>query len=197
MNELAEAACDQVIGNIVQTRAGGAVQRCHGIRHNGSYSNAEHTWGVMVLLWHIYPDQFAALAPYALSHDVPEFIFGDVPAPSMRYVPGLRASLGKLEDRLNRLYGNKAEGALDEASHQILKSCDRLDLWFWCKEQLMLGNIFASECKTELERYFAEPNALEARARQVYDRAKGSALLPRQAGVAEAIVALVEKEEGK
>lgn len=181
--------------NIVQSRAGGAVQRCHGIRHIGSYSNAEHTWGVLLLLWHIHPEHFGAVAPFALSHDVPEFIFGDVPAPTMRYVPGLREQLGEYEDFLNASYGNMPEGSLQELDPEgfaALKDCDRLDLWFWCVEQRALGNMFAYECQKELERYF-EQGGLTARAMEVYHAAQKVPLLPAQAGVAEAIVGEVKR----
>lgn len=190
----------RVLHNIVQSRAGGATQRCHGIRHLGSYSNAEHTWGVLLLLQHLYPDHFPVVAPYALTHDVPEYIWGDVPAPSMRYIPGLREQLGRYEDALNAELGNHPEGVLermDPERFRILKSCDRLELWFWCREQLLMGNRFAGECLVELERYF-EGGALEARADGLWRHARvldgTSALLPSQAGVAERIVNKLEAE---
>lgn len=39
---------------ILNARAGGAVQRCHTIRHHGEYTNAQHQWGVAMLLWYLY-----------------------------------------------------------------------------------------------------------------------------------------------
>ncbi len=180
---------------IRQTRAGGAVQRCHGMRHNGSYSNAEHTWGVLVLLQHLYPDQFAEIAPYALAHDVPEFIFGDIPAPTMRYVPGLRNQLGRYEDALNRELGNKPEGELSGEAHAILKSCDRLELWFWCREQLAAGNFFAREFLDELERYLTS-GGLHETADLWWRATRNMSVVPRQAGVAERIVSKVEEGGG-
>lgn len=186
-------AVQKKIRQIVQSRAGGAVQRCHGIRHIGSYSNAEHTWGVLQLLWQLYPDHFAAIAPVALAHDIPEFIFGDVPAPTMRYVPGLREQLGEYEDALNVECGNLPESSLTGLDFRILKSCDRLEFWFWTQEQALLGNQFAHEGQFEIERYFNnDPNALEERAREVWLEARAMCLAPSQAGVAERIAKEVE-----
>jgi hypothetical protein len=189
----------RLLSDIVQTRAGGAVERCHGIRHQGSYSNAAHTWGVLVLLQKLYPEDFAIIAPYALYHDVPEFVFGDVPAPTMRHVPGLREQLGEYEDALNIEVGGFPEGALasmDPVRFKRFKACDRLDLWLWCMEQELAGNLFARECRLELQRYLATPGALDERAAALYDHmtmASGREdFLPRQAGVAERIVKQVE-----
>ena len=47
---------------ITAIRTGGGVERCHGVRHQGSYSNAAHTWGVLVLLQVLWPNDFPRLA---------------------------------------------------------------------------------------------------------------------------------------
>lgn len=194
--QMDDAALDVVAANIVASRAGGAVERCHGIRHLGSYSNAAHQWGVAMLLHYLYPQHFARCVLHALTHDVPEFIFGDVPAPSMRYVPGMAKGLKSLEAAYAQSIGLPAEGdGLTEDEFRALKSCDRLELYLWCCEQQAMGNQFASECRRELARYFTEENGLDAaglafwrRMEAGYNSLSGPSVVPEQAGVAQRIV---------
>jgi len=181
--------------NIVQTRAGGAVERCHviGSRKHGSYTNSQHQWGVAMLLWHLYPEYFNALVSVALSHDVPEFVFGDAPATTKRVVPGLRDQLAALEGEYNNSIGLPAEEGLTEVEGAVVKSCDRLELWLWCREQLLMGNQFVIEFIEELERWFAEPGYLEPRAYAYWEMVRdglgpSSNMMPTVAGVVKGAV---------
>jgi hypothetical protein len=168
---------------VIQSRSGGAVERCHGIPHQGSYSNAAHSWGVAMLMWYLWPDDFPRLAAYCLSHDVPEAWVGDSPAPVGRYVPGFKNEVGKLETRINHSLGLPAEHDLDELDFAKLKACDRLEFWLWSKEQLLRGNLYAQEGLTEIERYFDEV-PLPPRGQALLDALKAREnLLPRQSGV--------------
>lgn len=175
--------------NIIQARSGGRVERCHGLFHVGSYSNATHQWGVAMLMWYIWPEDFPRLAIHCLTHDVPEAWVGDIPAPTGRYVPGLSTSLKAIETALNHKIGLPGEHDLNEEDFAKLKACDRLEFWLWSMEQVhLLGNKFAAEGLEEIERYFTEVK-LPERADWVYKFLKaqhgGSAkgLLPIQAGV--------------
>jgi 5'-deoxynucleotidase YfbR-like HD superfamily hydrolase len=175
----------KLLFNIVQTRAGGAVERCHGIRHQGSYSNAMHQWGVTALLWAIYPEDFPRLAQYTMFHDGGEFIFGDLPAPTMRYVPGLAPAIHKLESNVCEAYGLPREDSLSPEDHAKVKVCDRLELLLWCKEQIMMGNLFALEICAEIIKYLDQAG-MTGTAQELYLAIKaGSNILPKQAGVAE------------
>ena len=84
----------QVLRNIIQSRCGGRVERCHVIPHLGSYSNASHSWGVAMLMHYLWPKDFPRLAIYCLSHDIPEAWTGDIPAPVAWAVPELKEALG-------------------------------------------------------------------------------------------------------
>jgi hypothetical protein len=141
------------ITNIIAARAGGKTERCHGIPHQDSYSVAAHSWGVAMLMLQMWPEDFPRLGPYCLSHDVPEYWSGDVPSPTMRYVPGLREQLGEIEDKLNRRVGLPAEGDLSPEDHLKVKCCDWLEFYFWCREQLLMGNRFALEAMKEVTLY--------------------------------------------
>lgn len=181
------AACrsgwDTMADQLVQSRAGGAVERCHGIPHQGSYSNGAHSWGVAMLMWYLWPEDFPRLAIYCLTHDVPEAWVGDSPAPVGRYVPGYKDEVGKLETRINHSLGLPAEHDLDLADYEKLKACDRLEFWMWSKEQLHRGNLYAQEGLTEIERYFDEV-PLPERAKELLAALRNRAnVLPRQAGV--------------
>jgi hypothetical protein len=43
---------------VIQSRSGGRVERCHGLPHHGTYSNASHQWGVAMLMHYLWPDDF-------------------------------------------------------------------------------------------------------------------------------------------
>lgn len=172
--------------NITQARVGGRVERAHGIPHHGSYSNAAHTWGVLLLMYYLWPLDFPRLAAVTMAHDVPEAWFGDVPAPTMRYVPGLKDTANLIETSLNQAIGLPAEADLEASDFAKLKACDRLELYIWCREQELLGNQFANETRVELARFFAE-TPLPAEAQALYLEMEASVLLPRQAGVMKAL----------
>lgn len=179
------------LDRVVQGRLGLKVQRCHNIPHQGSYSVGEHVSGMMLLAWHLYPDDFAALAPAILSHDIGEGWIGDIPAPTMRYVPGLREAIGHLENMIQAEYGLFPEERLPLDLHAKLKACDRLELLLWALEQTGTGNHYAQGCIEELMLYLgSEPEkTLPGPAFLFYQRLMtGRDIFPRQAGVVRAIV---------
>lgn len=180
--DLEAAEEDECVRRVIQARAGGRVERCHGIPHHGSYNNATHSWGVAMLMYYLWPEDFARLVMACLSHDVPEAWLGDVPAPTMRYVPGLKAELGALERDVNLSLGLPAEQDLSDEDHAKLKACDRLEFYLWCREQLRFGNGFVEESMREVERYFEEV-PLPERAQRFYLRLRERSVLPKQAGV--------------
>lgn len=167
---------------IVQARAGGRVERGHNCHHLGSYSNAAHSWGVAMLMWYLWPEDFPRLALICLAHDVPEAWVGDIPAPVGRYLPGLKAELTKAEKVLAGRVGLPADSDLNEEDHAKLKACDRLEFYMWCREQLAQGNQFARDPLTEITHYL-DVQGLPAPADAVYREMRSSDLLPRQTGV--------------
>jgi len=184
----------EVFERITQARLGGKVERCHGIPHLGSYSNAAHTWGVLLLLYYLFPGDFMRLAAVALAHDVPEGWVGDVPATVMRYSKSVRPELAKLEKLIADDLGLPFEGDLSPEDHAKLKACDRLDLYLWCMDQLAYGNLHAAEPMRELDRYFTE-SPLPSPALEFWDHIRGDLqkVIPKQAGV---VQQLVEKVYG-
>lgn len=168
--------------NLTQARAGGRVERCHGIPHQGSYSNAAHSWGVAMLIHYLWPADFGRLAIYALSHDVPEAWVGDIPSPALAYTPGLKGALSGLEARLNEDLNLPAETNLLGEDYLKLKSADRLDLYLWARDQANMGNRFAEELMTELRRS-VEEFPMHPDATALFEELDKSTCLPVLAGV--------------
>jgi hypothetical protein len=137
--------------NIIESRAGGKVERCHGVVHIGSYSNAAHSWGVAMLMHYLWPEDFPRLALVCLAHDVPERVVGDIPSPPLHALPGLKENIAYIETLVSHSLGLPNESDLSEEDYRKLKACDHLELWIWSKEQLFLGNRFAEECILALE----------------------------------------------
>lgn len=173
----------EILRRIVQTRLGGRTERCHGIPHQGSYSCAQHQWGVAMLMHALFPEDFPRLALHCLSHDVPEAWVGDIPATTKRYAKGLREQIGRLEDSISRDLGLPEEGSLSEDDAEKLRSCDHLELYIWGREQLMIGNLFAQEMVLELDNFFRERPFRFPQAAALYEEIIGSTLLPAQARV--------------
>lgn len=173
--------------NIIKSRLGGKVERCHSIPHQGTYNNASHTWGVLMLLWYLFPVDFPRLAAVTMAHDVPEGWLGDIPATVMRYAKGVREEMAKLERLVCEDLGLPFEGDLSAEDHAKLKACDRLELYLWCCEQLTLGNVHAGEPLRELDRYFTL-SGLPEPAYSFYLQLKGMSVTPQQAGVVDDLV---------
>lgn len=175
----------QVATNIRQSRHGGRVERCHAIPHHGSYSNAAHQWGVAMLMHYLWPEDFSRLALYCLTHDVPEGWVGDIPAPTLRHVDGVALALKHIEGNINRDLDLPGEDELRGEDFIKLKSCDRLELWLWCQDQLALGNQFVQETVRELDIYLDDPESggLHPLAKRLLLELRGCNELPRQSGV--------------
>ena len=141
---------------ITAIRTGGGVERCHGIRHQGSYSVAAHTWGILTLIYALWPGDFPRLAASVLFHDVPEAWTGDIPAPTKRYNGAVRAAIASMEDTI--LARLKLPNVDDLCLHDLarVKAADRLELYFWAKEQQAEGNRHAETVLRELDTFFAE-----------------------------------------
>ena len=163
-------------------RLGGRVERCHGIPHHGSYNNGSHTWGTLLILWYLWPNDFPEIAPYLLSHDVPEFAVGDIPAPTTRTIPGIKNELGGVEDKINRYCGLPALGDMRDEDFAKLKACDHLDFYMWCYEQLAMGNRYVENSIRELEHYWTH-NPLPSPADELAKTIKEADIVGRQAGV--------------
>ena len=127
-----------LITKLKATREGGMVQRFHPIPHHGSYSVAEHTYGVLQLILIFHPNPTLNLVRAVQNHDVAERWIGDVPTPAKWLSPALRFALKDAEDLVETAYDLKV--ALSDHEHRWLKAADLLELWLWGQEQVEMGN---------------------------------------------------------
>lgn len=160
------------------SRRGGRVERCHGIPHLGSYSNAAHQWGVAMLMWYIWPEHYHRLSIYCLTHDLPEAWVGDIPSPTLRYCPEVREAISPLETLISAALGTPPEHELTGDDLAMLKACDRLELFAWGQEQRLLGNVGLEGMMMEIEHYL-DTSGMPAAAWEFYQEMKLARLVER------------------
>ena len=151
----------RILRRVVDIRTGGDVKRCHGIRYDGSYTVAQHTWGALVLLLVLFPEYYDRLSRYLLCHDVPEAWIGDVPAPTKRFSRAVKTACDEMEEKIFRRLEMPYDGDLSAEDQRVLKACDHLELYLWAQEQIYGGNRHATCVARELESYFDESSLLE------------------------------------
>lgn len=111
----------------------GRVRRYHTTPTEVIQTNADHSWGVAVLLVQLHPDPSKELLIEALLHDTGEYIVGDIPATAKWTSPELKEvahiaemkARWQLETTLEQVF---PEGKLTIADLEWLKACDMLDL---------------------------------------------------------------------
>ena len=119
----------------------GGVARYHGKRSIRSQTNADHSWGVAVLLQHFYPTCSKELILACLYHDMPEYLTGDIPGPTKRDCKDLRKVVHKLESKFMKDLGIKYKITAKEK--KILKICDLLELVLYLEMLYNEGNTIA------------------------------------------------------
>lgn len=111
---------------------GGKVLRYHQTGMGVTQTVAEHTWRVLVILLHIFPDASSQLIKTTIYHDVPEGFLGDIPAPVKRN-PLLREALDAMEAEFTSILEIPPESALSKQDYARLKCADYLELCDFCK----------------------------------------------------------------
>lgn len=185
---------------LVQMRGGGQVERCHGFRHFGTYSNAQHQWGVAMLMWVLWPEDFPRLSIYCLTHDVPEQWIGDIPANSKAGAPPEFKIWEKaVERRIFSDMGLPTGEELSALDHQKIKNCDSLELYLWCQEQILLYGVQPmSEIVRQLDSFYGTSGKVQLlpEARQLYNELRivpMQMLIPTVARVVEDIAREMEQ----
>ncbi len=183
LNPFENTTTNDIAKFIVQSRAGGRTERCHNIPHHGSYNVAAHSWGVAMLLYYIWPDDFPRLAIYCLAHDVPEAWVGDIPSPTLKYTPGLKSVVENLEVRLLYRIALRSTTELSREDEAKVRACDQLEFWLWAKEQQAFGNRYVQEAITEIERHFLEQPLPDLAQKLFIELSENTSLLPTQQGI--------------
>ena len=145
-------------------REGGTTERCHTTPHHGSYSVAEHSWGVATLLAILHPDPPIELILAGMWHDVHERWTGDIPAPiKWKFNDIIKEEMKRIETAIDiglgidlNLARNSLTGfALPPEDLKWLKACDMLEFWLWSTDQIALGNQNANEGRSNAEYWFS------------------------------------------
>ncbi len=143
----------KTIHRIRAIREGGKTERTHTTPHHGSYSVAEHSWGVATLLAVLHPDPSRHLILAGMWHDVHERWTGDTPAP-IKWCLGnvTKDELKGLENSIGSSLGINFDLSTEDL--KWLKACDMLEFWLWSMDQEALGNRNAKEGQTNAEYWF-------------------------------------------
>ena len=115
---------------------GGDVLRYHAEgRHLQPQSVAEHTWRMLVILLHLWPNSSKELILAVLYHDVAECYTGDFPRNSKDY-PGLQAILNRMKDEFHDYVNVYDAGPLSELEYFRYKLVDILEVYITSKAQV-------------------------------------------------------------
>lgn len=162
---LAEAQSDpsRPLAEILDLRRGGRVRRLHTCPTLREQTNADHSWGVAVLLDRLFGAPRELLVE-ALYHDVAEAETGDVPATAKWKRPALKAELDGAEVDARRTLGVARGEWLGPRHAEALALCDSLELMLFCFEDRRMGN-------RELEVVFDRLAARMSRETAAWERA--------------------------
>lgn len=141
------------VGRIKFAREAGAVSRLHVHRVIGEYDIAQHTYGALCILKMLNPEPRVALIWALLSHDKPERLTGDIPAPA-KWVGGWFSgeAYQSTEDHILVGTGWNWED-LTEQEELWLKFCDACEFYMACLDQEALGNRTLGRPKRLIVRY--------------------------------------------
>jgi 5'-deoxynucleotidase YfbR-like HD superfamily hydrolase len=154
LDDLLETSCGTKHPLLV-TLQSGAVERYHSVHGVQTQCCAEHVWGVLVILHHIWSDASRELLLAALYHDAAEVITGDIPAPTKR-IPQVREGISDLETAFMIRFRFPSETDISQEDHYRLKCADYLELCWTCVQQrgaantLKNGVVYVKEAASKL-----------------------------------------------
>lgn len=145
-------------------RMAGRIRRLHIRPMNGEEQNvAAHTWGVVMILLDLFPDVSRDAIIFALRHDVPEVVTGDIPANVKWDNAELEEALEKREKQFLEAMGWKTKhtGVPSwDRENLYIKIADRIELLFFCLEQMYMGNWLLTDVYVNVRDKIAEDVSL-------------------------------------
>jgi len=156
----------------------GHVERLHTRPHHLPYSIAQHSWGMAVLLYHLWPGKNPPshqLVMSCLEHDLPEYQVGDVPRHTKERWPDLTSMLEKAE-RVTAAEMGVHIHSLSDAERDWLRGLDLLELYLFCLREEKFGNDLLLEVKAKCDELLNSSWVPEP-VRQVHLNTKQEALL--------------------
>lgn len=125
----------------------GYVDRWHTERGMDAQTVADHTWGVMAILWLMYDGgPSPRLINLALFHDMGEHVTGDIPAPTKWANPQLKKIVDDIETSfLIGTIDSPVASYVDKEERIALKVADTLECMAQCYYQRRTGNLDADQ----------------------------------------------------
>lgn len=123
---------------ILSIREASHVERCHTIRHIGSYTNGQHSFDMLTLALNLKPEVSKNLMLAIIHHDLPERWTGDVPFSTKMQSHDLHVEMIKLEEKIKNHFDWNFTLTPEEL--EWLLALDRLEFYMWTQDQLLLGN---------------------------------------------------------
>lgn len=139
---------------IFNWRDGSAVERCHALRHIGSYTVGQHCHDMLSLLYALWPDPPPNLVKAVHFHDTHETVTGDLPANMKWGSSRLGAAYAEEEICARVMLGLPDFGLLTEEELNWLWALDVLEFWLWTRDQLKLGNQNLKDFESFFESWF-------------------------------------------
>lgn len=94
-----------------------------------------HTWRVMVILLHLFPDASLQLLKVAMYHDVTECYTGDLSAPLKRASPIIKSELDRIQTEFHQHFGLPLDYNLVNQDYARLKVADMLEAYITASQQ--------------------------------------------------------------
>ena len=146
---------------IFNVRMAGRIQRLHTRPPNGEHQNvAAHTWGVVMILLDLFPDVSKEAIVYALRHDVPEIVTGDIPA-NVKWSSSTISEVVEEKERdffRKMLWSYRVPDDTPYLARELLyiQLADKIELLFYCVEQMCLGNSLLIDVYENIEEKILE-----------------------------------------
>ena len=122
----------------------GKVRRWH-THHSMNQTNADHAWGVALILISMVPGGPSKdLLEAAIVHDIGEYITGDMPTTAKAHFPDLKLTLANAENEALQQMGVSMP-SLTEEEQLWLKLADSLEAWLFVRNCATLSEAEAAE----------------------------------------------------
>lgn len=135
-------------------RRAGQVKRYHQFRLLHEETVAEHSFNVVNLVLLLTEgNASAALLAGALTHDMGEYVLGDIPAPIKRNLGATAQNILDSVETGALACIHRDMPILSEEDHHTIKVADYLDGFLKCQEEMRLGNVQMTEVCRQYYRY--------------------------------------------
>jgi HD containing hydrolase-like enzyme len=133
--------------SLMQLYTAGEVRRFHTMRLLHPQNDAEHAWGVALIILWLYDTEFpsAGLLRAALLHDVPECVTGDPPAQVKWANSVLHDAYAALEEDFWATHAVQGFN-LTRAEQEILAFADVAELVMFSLIEISMGNVRMRIC---------------------------------------------------